>query len=222
MLAGLSLALLVLGPGLAAHRSTQEGVRAGEVLTLAVLVPMLLTIGRPVLLLRRGHRSRLHGAAPGWARTLVDPVNGLAVLLTLSTVLYAAPLLGLRLQVPGIEQVVGVTALAGGFLFFWPLLAVDWTPENRAARDRFVLSLFACGLFVVVGAAVRRTAMTVETAWLEELDPWWGDLGPGRSSTGTVLVVHALVLVGVTCWLGVSSGRVGRAAAGSTGARRRV
>jgi cytochrome c oxidase assembly factor CtaG len=208
MLGCLVLLILLLCPGLAILASTLLGPRVAQVLTLATVVPMLLTTGRPVLLVRR--LSGLGGAAPGWTRALADPVNGLAILLTLSVVLYATPLLGLRLQGPAVEHVVGLTALTGGFLFFWPLLALDWTPEKRAARDRFVLLLFACGL-VVVGAAVHRTAVTFEQAWPAELDLSWG---VHRSWTVVVLAVHALVLLGVACWLGMRSRHEGRAATG--------
>jgi len=201
----LALVILLLCSGLAVFASALIGARVAQVLTLATLVPMLLTIGRPVLLVRRLSRSQPGGATPGWARSLVDPVNGLAILLMLLVVLYATPLLGLRLQGPAVDHVVGLTALTGGFLLFWPLLALDWTPEKRAARDRFVLLLFACGLFVVVGAAAHRTAVTFEQAWPEALDLSWGDVVVHRSWTVVALAVHALTLLGVGCWLGVRS-----------------
>jgi cytochrome c oxidase assembly factor CtaG len=219
MLVGLALVLLLLGSGLAVHAGARLGVQAVPVLALAMPAPLLLTVGRPVLLVRLLSGSHPAAATSGWARALADPVNGLVVLLTLLTVLSATALLGLSLRGPTVEHAVGVTALAGGFLFFWPLLALDWTPENRAARDRFVLSLFACGVFLVVGAAAHRTARSREKAWPADLDLWSGDLGADRLWTLVVLGADGVLLVVVACWLGVMSRREHRDARGSVASR---
>ncbi len=135
-------------------------------------------------------------------------IPGLAALLALLTVLYTTPLLGLGLESPSVEHLIGVAALSGGFLFIWPVMAVDWTPAARPARDRFVLALFACGLLVVVSALVMRSGAALERRWFEDLHLVWADAATDRGWTLGVVAVHVTMLLGLAGWLGLAARRV--------------
>ncbi len=205
MMSGLVLTLMMLCSGVATYANAVLSMQTVQVLTLAVTTPILVTTGRPVLLFRTCNGQPTDELRSGWLRGLADPVNGLATLLAVLTVLYATPLLGLSLRNPAAQLLVAVAALVGGLLFFWPLLGKDWVPAPRPSKDRFMLSVFAVLLAAALMVVLVRSGSSFEKTWFEELDLWWEDSGSDRRWAATVAGGHVGLLCAVAFRLGLDA-----------------
>jgi cytochrome c oxidase assembly factor CtaG/putative copper export protein len=176
---GLATAMIALCGGLASYSTAMFSMQVAQLLVMATVVPLLLTLGMPLVLVREvrgGGDADATSTGPPLlagrtARALGNPVNGLLLMVATIVGLYTTPLFEMSLRYFTLHLLVNVLAFAGGLVFFWSVMGVDELPERRGGTDRalvviaFLLFLAGFGAVLVHGDGIYGTRWFTELGW---------------------------------------------------------
>jgi putative copper resistance protein D len=206
-MAGLAIATLALCGGVASYSTAMFSMQVTQLLLMATVVPVLLTLGMPLTLIlhvRGGgdtdgvSASRRHLLAGRAAGVLGNPVNGLLLLVGVLVGLYATPLFELSLRHFAVHLLANVLALAGGLVFFWSALGFDVVPERRALKDRAVLMGALLLFLAAFGTVLVGSDGLYGASWFTELGWSWADPVVDQRRGGFVVWAFALGLALLT------------------------
>jgi putative copper resistance protein D len=159
-----------------------------QFLTLALVVPALVTLGAPAALARRALPAGPRRPA-GRLASAADPVNATALLLATVFAVYATPLLDVSLRNAYAHLFVNVAALAAGLLFFHAVLGGGHPAPAKAARDRLALLGVVVATLATFGAVLAARDTLLGGPWFPELAWPWAD--PGEDQRRAAVVVWA-------------------------------
>jgi putative copper resistance protein D len=184
--AGVALSLWALCGGVAAYSSALFSVQVVQFLVMGTAVPVLLSVGRPVELLRLvGAVGTARGALVGRARGVVrDPVNALVLFLVVLAAAYATPVLALSLRSSAGHLTMNLVALAAGLLMSSALI--------RERRPGLVVLL--AGALGVFAARIWSSPSLFGGSWFSDLGWDWSD-PVGNQRTGAVIVAASAVVL---------------------------
>lgn len=190
---GVALALWAICGGLGSYSAALFSMQVAQLLTLAVVVPVLVTRGAPVTLARAVLGSGRTVTTPGPLARLVEPVNGLIVLVVVLAAGVMTPLLEASLRSGTLHIVLAGATLLAGLLFFWPLLREDWVPTRRTDSDDAPLFVAVLALLLGVYAAQIFTSTSLfAESWFTDLSLSWAD--PTSDQRHAVAVVGAFAV----------------------------
>ncbi len=189
---GLLTLVVVTMSGLGTYDHVLFWVLAVQDVLVMTLVPIGLTLGRPVALWRalhpgertRGRAGRLLGFP------LVGfPLVGSVVAVTLLVLVYTTGWDAARLQSGALFQATRLLLLAAGCAFLWPLLGVD-AGTGRTSYPVRALVAFLDGLLdAVPGLAVLGTGHLVAAAHYTAVGRTWGpSLAKDQQLGGTAMI----------------------------------
>ena len=202
-MAGLATATFALCGGLASYATALFSMQVAQLLVLATVVPLLLTLGMPLALVLQVRESGdIDAASPSprhllagkAARVLGNPVNGLLLLVAVLVGLYATPLFELTLRYFTLHLLANVLALAGGLVFFWSVLGVDVLPERRGLKDRAMVGTLFLLFLAAFGAVLVGSDGLYGARWFTDLGWSWVDPAVDQRRGGAVVWAFALGL----------------------------
>jgi cytochrome c oxidase assembly factor CtaG/putative copper export protein len=197
---GVVLALWSICGGLGSYSAALFSTQVAQLLTLAVVVPVLVTYGAPVTLARTVLGVGRTSTSPGPLARLVEPVNGLIVLVVVLAAGFMTPLLEASLRSATLHTVLAGAVLGAGLLFFWPLLRTDWVPSRRTDADDAALFVTVLALLLVVYAAQIFTSTSLfAESWFTDLGWSWADPASDQKHAVAVVAAFALGLL-VSAW----------------------
>ena len=179
--------------GLGAYSGALFSAEVARLLTLGLLVPVLLTSGAPFTLVRRlGGTSPASSRLAGW----VSPVNGVTLLVLVLAAALMTPLLEASLRSPVLHLVLAGAVLAAGYLFAWPLLAVDEQPARRQdTGDGALLVGVLAVLLLVQGAHIWTSGTLFADQWYGRLNWSWGNPRADQRIAGLVAAGFGVALL---------------------------
>ncbi|MFL6132041.1 MAG: cytochrome c oxidase assembly protein [Nocardioidaceae bacterium] len=197
---GVALALWAVCGGLGSYSAALFSMQVAQLLTLAVVVPILVTCGAPVTLARAVLGSGRAATTPGALARLVEPVNGLIVLVVVLAAGVMTPLLEASLRSGTLHTLLAGATLFAGMLFFWPLLRADWVPTRRSdSKDApLFVAVLALLLLVYAGQIFTSTSLFAEQ-WFTDLSLSWADPASDQKHAVAVVGVFAVALL-VVAW----------------------
>ncbi len=163
------------------------------------LVPIGLTLGRPVALWR-ALRPRVR--APGrLGRVLGFPLVGSVVAVTLLVLVYTTGWDAARLSSAALFQATRLLLLGAGCAFLWPLLGVDAGTGSTSYPVRALVAFLDGLLDAVPGLAVLGTGHVIAAAHYTAVGRTWGpSLAKDQELGGTAMIALA-ELVGLPALL---------------------
>jgi cytochrome c oxidase assembly factor CtaG/putative copper export protein len=197
---GVAVALWAICGGLGSYSAALFSMQVAQLLTLAVVVPVLVTYGAPVTLARTVLGTGRTAATPGPFARLVEPVNGLIVLVVVLAAGVMSPLLEASLRSATLHTALAAATLLAGLMFFWPLLRVDWVPVRRSDSDDAPLfvAVLALLLLVYAGQIFISTSLFAER-WFTDLSLSWADPASDQKHSVAVVGAFAVALL-VVAW----------------------
>jgi cytochrome c oxidase assembly factor CtaG len=132
-LAGLVVLCIATMSFLGAYAHVLFWVTAVQVALLVTVVPVLVSLGAPLSLLRAasprlaGRADRFLASAP--VRALTFPVVAAVLVAAVPFAVYFTPLFEASLRHGAVYWLLHAALVAAGLLFFWPVLAVDAEPR---------------------------------------------------------------------------------------------
>jgi putative copper resistance protein D len=197
---GVLIALWAICGGLGSYSAALFSMQVAQLLTLAVVAPILVTRGAPVALARAVLGSGRAPATPGPLARLVEPVNGLIVLVIVLAAGVMTPLLEASLRSGTLHTVLAGGTLFAGLLFFWPLLREDWVPSRRTDNDDAPLFVGVLALLLGVYAAQIFTSTSLfAESWFTDLGLPWADPACDQKHAVAVVGAFAVALL-VVAW----------------------
>jgi putative copper resistance protein D len=202
---GVLVAVWALCGGLGSYSGALFSAEVARLLTLALVVPALLTAGAPVRLARRVDG----GAHRAWR--WLDPTNGLVALVLVLGAGLMTPLLEASVRSPALHVALGVAVLVAGLLFWWPLLRIDVAPYRRGrAGDEGVLVGVLALLVLVYAGHIWTSSTLFAGRWFAQLDWWWSNAYVDQRHAAVVVTGFGLLVLVVAVVLGRRApGRVG-------------
>ncbi len=160
---GLAVLLVALQSGVHAWGERLQSVHMAQHVLLCLIAAPLLVSGAPVTLalrsLRRGGRRRLAGLLRRRpARLAAHPATGFAALAAAMLGTHLTPLYEAAAQHPLLHDAEHLLFLAGGLLFWAPLVAADPVPRRPGAAGRIGWLLAAMVPMGVLGAVLLTSA----------------------------------------------------------------
>jgi cytochrome c oxidase assembly factor CtaG/putative copper export protein len=208
---GVAVALWAICGGLGSYSAALFSMQVAQLLTLAVVAPILITYGAPVTLARTVLGPGRTSTRPGPLARLVEPVNGLIVLVVVLAAGVMTPLLEAALRSGTLHTVLAGTALLAGLVFFWPLLRQDWVPSRRTDADDAPLFVAVLALLLVVYAAQIFTSTSLfAERWFADLGLSWSDPASDQKHAVAVVAAFAVALLAAAWRMRRSAGQVGR------------
>jgi cytochrome c oxidase assembly factor CtaG len=198
---GVALALWAVCGGLGSYSAALFSMQVAQLLTLAVVAPILLTQGAPVTLARAVLGSGRTPATPAPLARFVEPVNGLIVLVIVLAAGVMTPLLEASLRSGTLHTVLAAASLFAGLLFFWPLLREDWVPPSRRT-DKDDAPLFVAVLALLLGvyaAQIFTSTSLFAESWFTDLGLPWADPASDQKHAVAVVGAFAIALL-VVAW----------------------
>jgi putative copper resistance protein D len=197
---GVLVALWAICGGLGSYSAALFSMQVAQLLTLAVVAPILLTRGAPVALARAVLGSGRTPATPGPLARLVEPVNGLIILVVVLAAGVMTPLLEASLRSGTLHTVLAGATLLAGLMFFWPLLREDWVPSRRTDNDDAPLFVGVLALLLGVYAAQIFTSTSLfAESWFTDLSLPWADPASDQKHAVAVVGAFAVALL-VVAW----------------------
>jgi cytochrome c oxidase assembly factor CtaG len=196
-LGGLGTIVLATMSVLGAYQDVLFSLRAVQVIVLLMVSPLALAMGAPVTLvldlLPEGARRRAERALHGpLARTLTYPAVASALLVATPWALYFTAWYPAVLRSAALDQLLKVTLLAVGFLYFYSRLQLDPVPR----RYHHLISVTITFVEVIFDAALGLTLWLsghlVAADYYQALGRTWGP----SLHTDQILGAGALWLIG--------------------------
>jgi cytochrome c oxidase assembly factor CtaG len=193
---GLGFAVIATMSFVGVYASVLFYVRAVQTILLLLVVPLFLTLGRPLsvaiaALPRAGARLDAAIRSPV-AKALTFPAITTMVLVVTPFLLYFTSWYAAGFHSPAVRELTFLALLAPGFVFFWTLLRVDPVPKAYP----YLVSLWVTGAEVVgdavLGLAVIADQNLIAGAYYHALARPWGP----NLSTDQVLGGGALWILG--------------------------
>jgi cytochrome c oxidase assembly factor CtaG len=178
---GLGLGVLIIATmsWLGVYQGILFWVRAVQTILLLLLVPLFLTLGRPITLaiaaLPEPVGGRVVAAIRGrTAMILTFPLVTAAVLIATPFLLYFTGWYAAAFHSDLVRELTYLSLIAPGFLFFWTLLRVDPVPKEYP----YLASLWITGAEVVfdafLGIAVIASQNLIAAPYYAALARPWG------------------------------------------------
>ncbi|MDQ6784179.1 MAG: cytochrome c oxidase assembly protein [Actinomycetota bacterium] len=158
--AGLLVVALATLSGLSAFDATSATIHMVNDTLMALIAPILLTLGAPLTLARRGSappgRARIDAAISSRAvGLLTSPVVTWILLGTALAVFYLSGLFQVTVDHRSVDDAVRLALLAVGLLFCWPAVAADPLPHPASFPARLISSFFALPFFLILGMSLE-------------------------------------------------------------------
>jgi cytochrome c oxidase assembly factor CtaG len=151
---GLGFCVIATMSAVGVYSSVLFYVRSAQTVLLLLLIPLLLTLGRPLSLAiaslpRLGQRidAGIHSRV---ARIATFPAITTMVLMIMPFVVYFTPWYVAGFHSVAVREVTHLALLLPGFVFFWTLLRVDPVPKAYP----YLVALWVTGAEVVADAAL--------------------------------------------------------------------
>ena len=169
---------------------------------LLTVVPIGLTLGRPVALWRAALARATPPRPPGRIGRLVRfPLVGSVVGVTLLLLVYTTGWDAARLASPGLLQATRLLLLAAGCGYLWPLLGVDAGTGDTSYPVRALVA-FADGLLdAVPGLAVLGTGHLIAAGHYTAVARTWGPSPVQDQRLGGTAMIALSELVGLPALL---------------------
>jgi len=213
-LTGCALILVATSSGIGRYAPAVFSAHVVSQLLLAVLAPVLMVLGCPLLMLLRTLK-RGSTATPGpreWltallrspaARLLAHPAVTYAVLVAPLYLLYFS---GVYSSVAGYHWArlaMNGYFLVAGFLFFWPIIGRDPAPRRLTPPGRLGMMFAVLPAFGFLAVALTNMSTAIAEDFYRSLDlPWLTDFLAEQRLAGTAVwavgELPLLVLLGVT------------------------
>ena len=201
-MAAFATAAFALCGGLASYSTALFSMQVTQLLVMATVVPLLLTLGMPMTLALQVRADTDAIASPNprhlaWghtAKVLGNPVNGLLLLVAVIVGLYATPLFEMSLRHFTVHLLANGLALGGGLAFFWPVLGVDVLSERRVLKDRLIVMAAFLFFLAAFGAVLVGSDGLYGARWFTELGWSWADPALDQMRGGAVVWAFALGL----------------------------
>jgi putative copper resistance protein D len=201
--------VLATSGGLAVYAPAMFSVHVGRFLVLSLVAPLLLVLGRPVLLAqsvvpaRPGSLRALLGSERA-ATVLRNPVHGVAAYVVVTYALYATPLLDRSLRAVPAHLFASAVALAVGLVLMSALLSSGASSGRRPSAAVVGLTGF---LAMFAGVVASRDELYAP-AWFGALDWGWVEpLADQRRAALVIMVALPLVTVALALCARGSSAR---------------
>lgn len=195
---GLVLGLWTSCGFLQAYQSSLYWAWTAQALTLWLLVPAVLLVGRPLQLARA--TSGPHGRVDRFLRTrlakvLGNPLVGPALVPLLSVVLFFGPLPAWAITVVPLGWLVQLLLVFVGGLFLLPLLGIDEQPSTLAVALTLAIGSFELVLDAIPGIVLRLHRSLVTSYFAHaQVHPWSPRHLHDQQTAGTILWVVAEVI----------------------------
>ena len=184
---------------------------ATQDLVLMTVVPIGLTLGRPIALWRAAGPERdrpAHRGRDQVLRVLSFPLFGSLLAVTLLLLVYTTSWDQTRLEQPALLQLTRLVLLAAGCAFVWPLLGVDASTGRTSYPIRAFIAFLDGLLDAIPGLAVLGSHGIIAGDYYARVGRTWGPtLAQDQRLAGTAMVaVSELVglptlLVLVLAWV---------------------
>lgn len=202
LLAGLGPPLLVTCSVLGTYDRVLFWAAAAQDVLLLTLVPVGLTLGRPLALLRAVRGPVAGPTAPGLLARLVGfPLVGSVVAVGTLLSVYTTGWDPARLEHPWLFALTQGVLVAVGCLFVWPLLGVDSGTGSTSYPVRALVAFLDGLLDAVPGLAVLATGHLVAAGWYASVSRPWGPSRAQDQQLGGTLMVALSELVGAPALL---------------------
>ena len=171
---------------------------------LLTLVPVGLTLGRPVALYRAA-RPRLDTAPSRGSRRLAGlfgfPLTGSVLAVGLLLVIYTSGWDQTRLEHPWLLESTRLLLLVAGCGFLWPLLGVDEGTGRTSYPVRALVAFLDGLLDALPGLAVLGTGHVIAAGYYTHLHRTWGPTPPKAQQIGGTAMIALSELVGLPALL---------------------
>ncbi len=171
---------------------------------LLTLVPVGLTLGRP-LALYRAARPRLDIAPSRGSRRLAGvfgfPLTGSVLAVGLLLVIYTSGWDQTRLEHPWLLETTRLLLLAAGCGFLWPLLGVDEGTGRTSYPVRALIAFLDGLLDALPGLAVLGTGHVIAAGYYTHLHRTWGPTPAKAQQIGGTAMIALSELVGLPALL---------------------
>lgn len=217
-LSGCLILLLATSSGIGRYAPASISVHLLSQLSLTLVAPALLVLGRPLTLATRVARPAASDEPPGpreWllaltgsavVRWLTHPLVAVGLLAATTYGLYFTGLFAAALTAHWAHLAMDAAFLLAGYVFFWTLSGLDYAPRRLGQPVRLAMVFAAMALQVGFGAALTTTREVLGGDFLRGLElPWLTDLLADQHLAGSLVwslgeiplaVVAVLVLAG--------------------------
>ncbi len=188
--------MVALNSGIATYSGVLLSVQVGQYLLLAIVLPVLVTVGGPVTLaeLLRHEDASLLIPAHRLRDLLANPVNGCAALIIVTVALYGTPLLEATQENSAARLLISVAIFVAGWTLLSAVLGVDGGAVARSARNDRAGVLVAALIFLAGFGVILLTRDTPFAAsWFGEFDLAWTSPAADQRWAGGIVVGFALV-----------------------------
>jgi putative copper resistance protein D len=189
-LAGVLLLTWVTSGGPAVYGRWSFSTHMIQHMLLAMVVPVLLVGGAPVLLALRALRPRRDGSRGArewllaavhsrWSHTVTHPVVAAAIFVVGMVAFYWSPLFELSLRTHLGHELMIVHFLASGYLFAWVLVGADPGTRPIAYPLKLVLLFATVAFHAFFGVALGQGERLLAADWFAVVAadrPWGEDL----------------------------------------------
>ncbi len=182
--------------GLGSYSAALLSVQVAQLLTLALVAPVLLAAGLPPGASPEtpGEESAFsRGGA--WLSRVWSPVNAAVLLVLLVAVTFQTPLLELTLRSVTGHLALGLAALVSGLFLLVPVLAQHRVPREVDRRQLGAGLVLVAGVLVAYGWRMHETATAYAGGWFRDLDWWWSDAVADQRTAGVVMAGFGVVLL---------------------------
>ena len=185
--AGLATLVVVTMSSLGTYDHALFWVLGVQDVLLMTLVPIGLTLGRPVALWRALHPGERRRGRVG--RLLGFPLVGSVLAVTLLVLVYTTGWDAARLESGPLFQATRLLLLAAGCAFLWPLLGVDAGSGSTSYPVRALVAFLDGLLDAVPGLAVLGTGHVIALAHYTAVGRTWGpSLAKDQQLGGTAMI----------------------------------
>lgn len=171
---------------------------------LLTLVPVGLTLGRPVALFRAAHpRSQASGVTgPGLLlRVLAFPLTGSVIAVGMLLAIYTSGWDQARLEHRWLLEMTRCLLLLAGCGFLWPLLGVDEGTGRTSYPVRAVIAFLDGLLDALPGLAVLGSGHVIAADYYTRLGRSWGPAPARAQQIGGTAMIALSELVGLPALL---------------------
>lgn len=201
--AGLGSLMLVTCSFLGTYSRVLFWPLAVQDVLLLTLVPVGLTLGRPVALWRTYRPTSSRGPRPAGRimRVLSFPLTGSIVAVALLLMVYTTGWDQARLEHPWLLETTRLVLLAAGFGFLWPLLGVDEGSGRTSYPVRAIVAFLDGLLDALPGLAVLGTGHVIAAGYYARVDRVWGPAPARAQQIGGTAMIALSELVGLPALL---------------------
>lgn len=152
---GEALVAVAVLSGLSVFARTNFTAYGAMYIMVGLAAPVLLAMGSPVALWRLGHPGRA-GRAPGrLIRVLSNPLVAWPPFAASMFVLFYTGLLGATIHNSAVQQVTFAALIGVGFVFWWPVVALDPVGWRLGHWPRIAYLLLVFPVFAILGMTLE-------------------------------------------------------------------